>query len=503
MGRYLLNLGGAVVFACVFLSAACGQGTDVSLDQSVEDASGMDEGLVEDHLGLKPERGVSAGTDENVVEVIPERENIRTTLGVLALEDVDVREVLKMVSVDSGLEMMIDDDVRGRVTVYLKEVDVDDALRIILEMNALAYSREADGRVHVMTAEEFERKTGHAFGEDIRTKVVALQYVPAGKVQRLLEGIKSPTGKVMYHEINKTFVLIDAPARIQEMEGLLRDLDVEVESKTYELRYKKREEIADALRGVLTANVGRLEFDERPETFTVVDTPAKVQEAVNVIDRLDQPPKEIVVEARTIQVVLNDENQKGIDWEAIVSDYKAVDVPGADGRKRMSLGTVTDEDFAVLLEALDTVGAIHTVAVGRASTTENQKIDVVIKAAYLLSAREKNEGGGADEAIRYEATPWFTDEGVLAVRVMPLTAGGAQAVIKGEVLTLSQGATIVIGGLFKEVTVEAVSKIPFLGDLPFLGFAFRRHGRRFCETEVITFLTPRVVVKEKGDKDGL
>jgi type II secretory pathway component GspD/PulD (secretin) len=498
MGRHPVNTFLAMVFACVFFTAAYGQGTDVSFDQAVEDARGIDEGLLEDHLGFKPERGVSSWTEEEVIEVMPKRENIQTTLGVLAVKDVDVREVLEMVSVDSGLEMTIDDDVQGRVTIYLKEVDVYDALRIILEMNALAYSQEPDGRVHVMTAQEFQRKTGHAFGEDIQTKVVALQYASARKARGLLEGVKSPAGRVMYNEMNKTFVLIDAPARLKEMEGLLRDLDVEVETKTYELRHKKPEEIAAALQGVLTANVGCLELNERPApgAITVIDTPAKSREAANIIDRLDQPPKEILVDARTVQVVLNDENQNGIDWEAIVSDYKAVDVPGADGKGRMSVGTVTDEDFAVLLEALDTVGAIHTVAVSRVSTTGNQKIDVVIKASELLSVNEKKEGGGADEAIRYEATPWFTDDGDLAVRVMPLPAGGTETDTKGEILTVPQETTIVIGGLFKEVTVEAVSKIPFLGDLPFLGFAFRRHGRRFCETEVITFLTPRVVVKE-------
>lgn len=498
MGRYLLNIGGAVVLTYVFLCAAYGQQGDVSLNQAVEDVPGIDEGLPEEHLELKPERGVPFVVEEEGIEAIPMRKEIQTVLGVLTVQDADVREVLEMVSVDSGLEITIDDDVQGRVSVYLKEVDVYDALRIILDMNALAYSQDPQGHVRVMTAEEFQREFGRAFGEDVQTKVVVLQYAKAPKVQGLLEGLKSPTGKVMYNEMNKTFILIDAPARLKDMETLLRDVDVPVEEKTFELRYKKGSEIAAALEGMVTAHVGRVEFKERPQTVTIEDTPAKLQEAAKIIEGLDQPPKEILVEIKTIQVVLNDENQKGIDWEAILSDYKAVDFPGleADKKRRMSVGTVTDEDFVVLLEALDTVGAIHTVAVDKAPATDNQKIDVVVKAADLLSVNEKKGSRGGEEAVRYEAVPWFTDSGNLSMRVMPQMAGGTQTNVPGESLAVPAGTTIVIGGLFKEVTVEAVSKIPFLGDLPFLGFAFRRHGQRFCETEVITFLTPRVIVKE-------
>ncbi len=489
---------GAVVLACVVLSAAYTHGEEMSFNQAVEDVPGIDEGLPEEHWGLKLERGIPSSEEEEVVEAIPKRKEIQTVLGALTVQDVDVREVLGMVSLDSGLEMTIDDDVQGRVTVYLKEVDVYDALRIILEMNALAYSQDPRGGVHVMTAEKFQEEFHRAFGESVQTRVVAVKYVAAEKVQGLLEGLKSPTGKVMYNEMNKTFILIDAPAQLKAMEDLLRGWDVDVETKTYELRYKKNDEVAEAVRGILTETVGRLDLEGRPEAITVIDTPEKLQEAAKVIEGLDQPPKEILVEIKTIQVVLNDENQKGIDWEAILSDYKAVDFHGFEAGKKskMSLGTVTDEDFVVLLEALDTVGAIHTVAVNKVSTTESQKVDIVIKDADLLSVNKKKEGGGAEETVRYEATPRLIDGGNLAVEVTPQMAAGAEISAKGEILTVAAGTTIVIGGLFKEVTVEAVSKIPFLGDLPFLGFAFRRHGQRFCQTEVITFLTPRVVVKE-------
>src|SRR3989338_6737448 len=102
---------------------------------------------------------------------------LKTTLDTLDVQEMDIQEVLKRIAFQSGLEIISDEDISARVTIYLKDVDVFDALRIILDTNNLAYSQdpppaaETQGgqgaAVHVMTAQSFESRFGYPFSQKV------------------------------------------------------------------------------------------------------------------------------------------------------------------------------------------------------------------------------------------------------------------------------------------------------------------------------------------------
>lgn len=436
---------------------------------------------------------------------------IKTTLDTLDVQEMDIKEVLKRIAFQSGLEIISDEDISARVTIYLKNVDVFDALRIILDTNNLAYSQDPppagetedrqDAAVHVMTARSFESRFGYPFSQKVQTKIIPLSHARPEKVGALLDKMKGAAGKVIYSEGTRSFILIDAPQQLTSMSDLIREMDVPVESKTFDLRHVKARDMAPRIQEFLTKNVGRVEFGERETALTIEDTPARFVEIGKRIEELDKPAKEVFLEVKILQIILNDENRQGVDWEAIVSDYQSFPFPGFEGKGIgiLSVGTVSEEDYVVLLDALDTVGMLNTVSNLKMTAGDAGRNEILIRAKDLLAdfePQEPQEGLTGKTEVLYGVGSRLGDDAQIMLEIQPQVLGEPAGEKKGLTLKLQEGTTVVVGGLFKSVHVEATRKIPLLGDLPLLGFAFRLQGQRLRETEIIVFLTPKVIVKE-------
>lgn len=440
---------------------------------------------------------------------------VKTTLDTLDVQEMDIKEVLKRIAFQSGLEIILDEDISARVTIYLKDVDVFDALRIILDTNNLAYSRDPgeteggqDAAVHVMTARSFEGRFGYPFSQKIQTKIIPLSHARPEKVSALLDKMKGAAGKVIYSEGARSFILIDAAQQLTSMSDLVREMDVPVESKTFDLRHVKARDMAPRIQEFLTRNVGRVEFGERETALTIDDTPARLVEIGKRIEELDKPDKEVFLEVKILQIILNDENRQGVDWEAIVSDYQSFPFTGFGGLPAgrqekgtgiLSVGTVSEEDYVVLLDALDTVGMLNTVSNLKMTEGDAGRNEILIRGKDLLAdfePQEPQEGLTGKTEVLYSVGSRLGDDAQIMLEIQPQVLGESAGEKKGLTLKLQEGTTVVVGGLFKSVHVEATRKIPLLGDLPLLGFAFRLQGQRLRETEIIVFLTPKVIVKE-------
>ena len=465
-------------------------------------------GLEADEPETKPSAGVTAA------------KGIKTTLDTLDVQEMDIKEVLKRIAFQSGLEIISDEDIGARVTIYLTNVDVFDALRIILDTNGLAYSQDVSpapppagpaaasagapvpsGAVHVMTARSFESRFGYPFSQKIQTRVIPLVNAPAERVGALLNKMKSDAGKVIYSDGTKSFILLDAPEQLKSMSELIREIDVPVESKMFDLRHVKARDMAPRIQEFLTRNVGRIEFGERETALTIDDTPARLVEIGKRIEELDKPAREVFLEVKILQIILNDENRQGVDWEAIVSGYQSFPFTGFEGKGTgiLGVGTVSEEDYAVLLDALDTVGMLNTVSNLKMTAGDAGRNEILIRARDLLAdfePQEPQEGLSGKTEVLYGVGSQLGDDGQIMLEIQPQVLGESAGEKKGLTLKLQEGTTVVVGGLFKSVHVAATRKIPLLGDLPLLGFAFRMQGQRLRETEIIVFLTPKVIVKK-------
>ena len=202
---------------------------------------------------------------------------------------------------------------------------------------------------------------------------------------------------------------------------------------------------------------------------------------------------EITLEINVVQIILNDEHRSGVDWEAIVSDFhtaplkKADDPSWNDKKYRLSFGTVSQEDFTVLLDALDTVGQM----------SQNPQTPVKIKVGTPGTVTFEKHN------IRVDLLLTRLKSGDLSLRMDPHIAVAAMEIWNGEKIPASvllqsetssiiaNNTTIVIGGLMKEEEITRKRKFFLLGDIPIVGQVFHHKGRLMQKTETVIFLTVR------------
>ncbi|MBZ0166807.1 MAG: hypothetical protein K8I00_08365, partial [Candidatus Omnitrophica bacterium] len=283
-------------------------------------------------------------------------------LDILEAKGEDIIDVLHQLSQKGKLNIVTGPYVTGKVTIFLQDVYAKDALRIILDSNNLAYNDE-NGIIRVMTKESFLERYGYPFEEKVRTKMIPLLHAAADDILPVLNEMKSETGRIIYNSQTQTFVLIDSPQKLTAMDTYVKKVDVPIDRLIVEVKHRLPDEVAEAVRPFLSETKGSIDVDSDKKTLTIVDTRTKLQEIKKKIDALDQPERKILLEVRVMQIILNDEHTKGVDWEAIVSDFKSLAFLGMKNaiesrNGAISLGTVSAEDYKVLLEALETVGYI-------------------------------------------------------------------------------------------------------------------------------------------------
>ncbi len=199
----------------------------------------------------------------------------------------------------------------------------------------------------------------------------------------------------------------------------------------------------------------------------------------------------VSLEIKVVQVILNDEHRQGVDWEAIVSDFHNLQLKDENDpfriykEFRLSVGDVSNEDFAVLLDALDTVGPMSQkdfpqVALNKG---EPKMVDLSVDRKFL-------------SVIHLNLMCFNSPSGELKLRIGPAIdvkedgkPGGVVAFTGQTEVDLKDSRTVVIGGLMHEEGITKTHKFPLLGDLPLVGLVFRKQGRLMQKTETIVFLT--------------
>jgi hypothetical protein len=217
-----------------------------------------------------------------------------------------------------------------------------------------------------------------------------------------------------------------------------------------------------------------------------------------------KPPDEVTLEANVVQIILNDEHRDGVDWGAIVSDFhtaplkKENDPAWNDQKHRLSFGTVSQDDYAVLLDALDTVGQM--------SQFPQSPVKITSEIPASIDFEKQN--------IHVDLLLSRLKSGDLSLRIGPHIAVAATEIWNGEKIAASvlldaetktliaNDTTIVIGGLMKEEEITRKHKFPLLGNIPIVGLVFRSRGRLMQKTETVIFLTVRTNAVEAPEDDS-
>ncbi len=469
---------------------------------------------------------VSGGSSSKIIE---HKSNNDIVLDVLELKDMEIGDVLKLISKKTGLNIVAGNNVRGKVTIYLKNVAAKEALRIILETHNLAFVEE-NGIIKVMTNQDYEKIYGHKFGDRTEIKVIQLVDSQSSEILPLLNQVKSSIGKVIADDKSNTLILRDTPENIEKMRQLIRRVDIPSETKVFELSYAKAEGIAKKIEEMLTPNVGHLKYDERSNRIIVTDTPQKLEEIQHMIKTFDKRSLQVLIEAKIVQIILSDQYKMGVDWEAIVSDYHTLDMKSDfdiltsnDKKGTLSIGTLTKDDYTVLLEALNTVGTTNTLSSPRIMALNNEEAKILVGSTqpYVTTTTTTPATGATttaesvnfiDVGVKLYVTPTIHNDNFITMKIRPEVSSVTQFLTTSNNNTIpvvdtseaetsvlvKDGVTIVIGGLIKDEKVKTVKKVPFLGDLPVLGGMFRNKDNLVKKTELVIFLTPHIVKGDEG-----
>ena len=414
----------------------------------------------------------------------------------LNFQSIEVRAVLQLIADFTELNLVASDSVTGSITLRLQNVPWDQALDLVLKTRGLD-SRQIGNVLMVAPAQEIAERER--------------QEIEANKQLAELAPLQSEFIRIRYAKAIDVVELFEAGSE----EG-----------------------------GSLISERGSVVVDERTNSIVVTDTAAKLAEIRDLIEKVDIPIRQVMIEARIVIATSNINEQLGIRWgggylnasgdkfTSIAGDTASVtnlnnqlisggqvDMPSApfvdlgvaEATSGFAVGfTSTDLFLTAELSALEASGEGEVVSQPKVITGDKQK--AVIKSGQEVPYQEGAASGATTTAfkeavLKLDVTPNITpDDRVLLDLVVnqdsvgdlvPSGNGGFIPTIQTTELTtqvlVGNGETVVLGGVFTNEELVKVEKVPLLGDIPYVGRLFKSTTDTQEKTETLIFITPRIL----------
>jgi MSHA type pilus biogenesis protein MshL len=451
----------------------------------------------------------------------------------LDLRDLDIVDTLKFLAMKGGINIIAGKDVTGKVSLFLKNVTIKDALDIILLANNLAYEKRGD-ILYVMTEAEYKLAHGTNFKDTRKVRVFNLKYAKPESAFKTLDILKSDIGKVIVDEDSGTVVIMDTPEKIKEMERAVANLDQQNLTRTFSLQYAKAKDVQAILSARLDVKkTGTVSIDERNNQVIVTALPERLKEAEELIKGMDKRTKQVILEAKILKVILKDKFDMGVDWTKVINSMhkqsinvgSIFDFPsgGADDPTtyfKFGMGGA-GHNYTVLVKLLQEFGETRNLSSPSIAVVNGQeaRIHVGRTEAYVTTTIATGSTTSStaaqvsflDVGVLLMVTPLINDEGFITMKIKPEVSSVEDTLtykIAADVdntvplvasttaettVMVKDGMTVVIGGLRKDEKIKTVDKLPFLGDIPFVGAAFRKTSDHLEKDEIIVLITPHII----------
>jgi len=465
------------------------------------------------------------------LEHAPDLQSKLDTTIFLDLRDMDVIDVYKFLALKGNFNVTISKNISGRVTLYLKEVSIRDALDIISLANNLGYSVHGDNIIYVMTEEEYMAHYGRRFGDKRNVKIIKLRYIKPAYAQEALRNIKSEIGNVVIDEETGSIVVIDTPDIIDRIQAVLDEIDVNFTQRVFTLRYADANDVALKLKeSIDSKSVGSTQADTRSNQLIVSALPERMKQIEEFISALDRKTKAVLIDVKILKLILNPQFDMGIDWSSLLKKAHKITLSGSFpisstvtqagsfGEFIMGEG---QENLAVDLKMLNQVSSTEILANPSIMVTNNEeaKIHIGDKLAYVTtttigtgdSQRVNEEVHYIDVGISLSVVPVINNDGFITMKLAPEISsktGDLETPQKAQIplinatsvqteIIVKDGHTVVMGGLRQDHVIDSKKGLPFLMDIPFIGRAFSSVSKNKTQTEVAILLTPRIVTGEE------
>ena len=435
----------------------------------------------------------------------------------LNFQNIEVRALLQVIADFTNFNVVTSDTVTGNVTLRLKDVPWDQALDIILQAKGLGLRKSGNviliapkDELNAKEKIELEAKAQISALEPLRTQAFQLNYAKAADVAGGLSGqtsggggsnsggsntansrILSARGSVIYEARTNQLFVSDVPSKLQEIQEMIAKIDVPVRQVLIESRIVIADDTFGRSLGVkLGATDLRASQGGIPGWSVGGDNRVAIGGNLNAVG------------AQTLQT----------NGTVNLTDSNFVNLP-ATGQGGFNAATLALSLFSaganrflnLELSALEADGKGKVVSSPRIITADHVKASIKqgTRIPYLQASTAGNTNVSfVDAVLKLEVTPQITPEGnvIMDVEVNKDSVGavfnGTPSINTKSVQTqvlVENGGTVVIGGIFEQEEHDDVSKVPWLGDVPYLGNLFKTRTKSSTKTEMLIFLTPKVV----------
>ncbi|WP_455033646.1 type IV pilus secretin PilQ [Kingella oralis] len=418
----------------------------------------------------------------------------------LDFQNVDVRTVLQILATESGMNIVASDSVQGKMTLSLKDVPWDQALDLILD------ARELD-----------MRRVGNIINVAPRAEMLARDKAE-----------------------------LTARKELDDLGPLI--------SQSFQLKYKNVEEFKKILRisdtgsssgssnnSILTSRGSAL-IDPATNTLIVNDVKSVIQKFNALIEELDVPARQVMVEARIVEASDTLSRELGVKFGGVragstswANNWGLATERNSRGVRNGSSGVLFEPNINVPvasavgsiavvksfssvtlgleLSASEAEGRSKTISTPRVLTQDRQEAE--IKQGYQVPYTTRDSDGSTttsfkDAVMSLKVLPRITPDNkiIMDVTINKDTPDNTYQSSEGEPSIRTQsvktqamiedGGTLVVGGVYQEVIQNNVKKVPMLGDLPVLGNLFKTRSRNNSRNELLFFITPRIMGSESS-----
>ena len=462
----------------------------------------------------------------------------------LDFQNIEVRSVLQIIAEFTSLNLVASDTVTGNITLWLDDVPWDQALEIILKAKGLDKRQEGNVLMVAPAAEiaEQERLQVEANKQlqelaPLETTFVRIKYADAAKIFELFtasrtdegqssggggEGnatatILSERGSAIVDERTNTIILTDTEDKINAFKRLIDEIDVPIKQVLIEARiviantdFKKELGVTWGLAGIdkLAGGTTSSAFGDRTLGFS--GRRSGLTPGAGVKESFTYSADETEVDYGADGVLGGGDDGPTTYTRAFdfgLGDSLAVDLGVANPTGSFSLGYLTD-NFLIDLElsALESDGFGEIVSQPKVLTGDKQQ--AVIKSGTEIAYQKATSSGATsiefkEAVLQLEVTPQITPDNRIIMDLLvsqdsvgAFTPTGEPSIDITQIETqalVGNGQTLVLGGIFQTEEVNGTDKVPFLGDLPFLGKLFRNDLRNIEKREILIFITPKII----------
>jgi type IV pilus assembly protein PilQ len=418
----------------------------------------------------------------------------------LDMKDADIHNVLRLLSDVGRVNIVTSDSVSGQVTIRVRNVPWDQALETVLQAKGLGMVRQGNMiRVAPIADLNKERELDLARRKSelqlapLETRLVPVSYATASELQARAKDLLSPRGTIAVDERTSTLIVRDVVGNLNQIEELVNALDTQTPQVLIEARVV--EATSRYLRDVGIQWGGDATMSQATGNPTGLAFPSNVGIVGGASDQ-GTPTAGLSPFATNVA-----NPNFAVNLPAIVGT-------GQGGALGLTLGSVNNTvNLAVRLSAAESSGMLRIISSPRVLTLDNRKAR--ISQGTLIPFSQISAQGVQttfqEAKLQLLVTPHVTAEGSVAMHVKinrdepdfnQTSARGDPTILKREAetdLLVLDGHTAVIGGIFTRNTGRNLDQVPLLGDIPILGVLFQRRRASDSRSELVIFLTPRIV----------